>query len=114
MHERWLRDEIKDRSHIPHSLKVFDENIEVAVRRAKDGEVTPWDLIESQWRARIIGWKKNPVHWQDNMWGPPPDQAGCRAPSSLLNELVMEAKAKKNEQMNVSLKKNSSQASVTA
>jgi hypothetical protein len=88
MHERWLRDTIKDKSHIPHSLKVFDENIEAAIRRAKGGDVSSWDLAESQWRARIKGWINNPLRWTENMWGPPPNHPGCRAPASLINELV--------------------------
>ena len=88
MHERWLRDDLKDRSHIPHSLKIFDENIDIAIRRAKVGEQTAWETSEIQWVARLRGWKKNPKRWIENMWGPPPNQTGCRAPESLLRELT--------------------------
>jgi hypothetical protein len=89
MRERWLRDDIKDRSHIPHSLKVFDENIEVAIRRAKDGEISAWDVADTQWRARIKGWIKNPFRWVENMWGPPPNHPECRAPLSLITEALL-------------------------
>jgi len=88
LHERWLRDAIKDRSHIPHSLKLFDENIEVAIRRAKMGELSTWEISDNQWAARLRGWKKNSAHWIENMWGPPPNHPGCRAPDSLLNEFA--------------------------
>jgi hypothetical protein len=86
MHERWLRDDLHDRSHIPHSLKVFDENIEVAIRRAQDGEMSTCDVGESQWRARLKGWKRNSGLWNENQWGPPPNVTGCRAPRSLVGE----------------------------
>lgn len=86
MHEKWLRDDLRDRSHIPHSLKLFDENIEAGIRRANGDEVTPWDMEESKWRSRIKGWKRNPDFWNVDMWGPRPNQLGCRAPCALLKE----------------------------
>jgi hypothetical protein len=87
MHEKWGRDELRDRSHIPHALKVFDENIEAGIRRAKDGALSAWDMAESQWRARVKGWLKRPELWNADMWGPPPGVEGCRAPRSVLVEV---------------------------
>jgi hypothetical protein len=84
MHERWLRDEIKNRSNIPHSLKVFNDEIEAAIHRVKHGELSTWELSDSLWLARLRGWKKNPDLWPDNMWGPPPGHPQCRAPKRLM------------------------------
>jgi hypothetical protein len=86
MHEKWLRDDLRERSHFPHSLKLFDENMEAAIRRAHGDEVTTWDMEESKWRSRLKGWKRNPTFWNVENWGPRPDQPGCRAPRSLLAE----------------------------
>jgi hypothetical protein len=87
MHEKWVRDDLRDRSHIPHALKVFDENIEAGIRRFRDGELSAWDIADSQWRARIKVWSRNPNLWNADMWGPPPGAEGCRAPHSILAEV---------------------------
>ena len=86
MHEKWLRYDLRDRAHIPHSLKVSDENIEAGIRRAQGEEVTTWDMEESKWRSRVKGWRRNPAFWNAEIWGPHPDQPGCRAPRSLLKD----------------------------
>lgn len=86
MHERWMRDDLKDRAHIPHSLKVFDEAIDSAIRRARDGEVSTWDLEDSRWRARLTGWKRKSSFWLEDHWGPPPGSPGCRVPGAVRRE----------------------------
>lgn len=97
MHERFLRQQDdRDRSNIPGSLKVFDENIESAIRRVKnEGQTDPWESVDSRWRMRIGYFLKN-RKWLDDLWGPAPDQPGCRAPVRLLGELISAAKVKKN------------------
>lgn len=90
MHEKWLRQSnLSDRSNIPHSLKIFDENIHSAIRRAQNGgsEIEPWELIESQWRARVLFWLTEKI-WNEDMFGPSPDDSACRTPHRLLIELL--------------------------
>ena len=116
LHEKWLRDDLKDRSHIPHSLKPFDENIESAIRRHTQGDVTQWDIEESKWRSRIAGWLKKPSLWNQNMWGPSPDNLACRAPKALIREALDRAEAKRMTDVDSSedeRKKGFVQASVT-
>jgi hypothetical protein len=85
MHEKYLRSgHLRDRSFIPHSLKVFDENIAAAVRVIKAGGVDETEAVYSQWCARVHGWKRNPKTWRTEHWGPAPGEAGCRVPASLL------------------------------
>ena len=86
MHEKWLRDDLRDRSDIPHSLKVFDGNIECAIHRHRDGEMSVWEAADSQWRARVKAWARKRF-WFADMWGPPPDDPACRAPNSVLAEV---------------------------
>lgn len=91
MHEKWMGNhDLSDRSKIPHSLKLFDENIEAAIRRVAAGgaEVDMWEQAQSQWRARISFWLKKPESWRVEMWGEPPGHSDCRAPHSLLAELL--------------------------
>ncbi len=38
---------------------------------------------DSQWRARVNGWKPGKM-WMTNDWGPPPGQPGCRVPEPIL------------------------------
>jgi hypothetical protein len=89
MHEKFLRfGEGKDRSYLPASLKVFDENIEAAIRRIKTGGQTePWEGEISKWRSRCKSWKKNTL-WLTEHWGPKPFEAGCRVPRQVLEELA--------------------------
>jgi hypothetical protein len=87
MHEKWLRDDLRDRSHIPHSLKQFNENIEAGIRRHQQGEETFWEMADSQWRSRVKGWSKNPQLWNADMWGPSPGDPACRAPRSIMAEV---------------------------
>jgi hypothetical protein len=87
MHEKYLRSgHLRDRQFIPHSLKVFDENIAAAMRRAKGDGVEDWEKTDSLWRARIAGWRRKPQTWQQEMWGPAPGQPGCRAPQQVMLE----------------------------
>lgn len=88
MHEKFLRfGRGTDKSYIPASLKVFDENIEVAVRRSKNGGQTElWENGISQWRSRCKAWTRN-GSWIENMWGPKPFEAGCRVPKEVIKEL---------------------------
>jgi len=89
MHEKFLRfGNAKDRSYLPSALKVFNDNIETAIRRHQNGgQLDEWDRRDSQWRARVKGWARNPRLWRQDMWGPPPGQPGCRLPRSVLVEL---------------------------
>lgn len=97
MHERFLRQpDDRDRSNIPGSLKVFDENIESAIRRVKnEGQADPWESIDARWRARIGSFLKTSL-WHPDLWGPSPDEFGFRGPSRLLTEMRDRAEEKKN------------------
>ena len=90
MHEKHVRGhDRKDRTNVPGSLKVFDDNVEAAVRRVKGiGQIDAWEADLSLWRSRLKGWKKFPQLWRTEMWGPPPFEAGCRAPKSMLHEFT--------------------------
>lgn len=92
MHERWLHQhDLSDRSNIPGCLKIFDENIESAIRRQLAGgaELDVWEQVDSQWRARVKGWIKNPNAWNIDMWGPLPNANDCRVPKRVIAELVV-------------------------
>ena len=65
-------------------MKVFDENIQSAILRFQRGEVEVWEGEISRWRSRMNGWKRNSGLWNESMWGPAPDQPGCRAPKEIL------------------------------
>ena len=85
MHEKFLHwHNSQDRKLIPHSLKVFNENIEAAIRKSTGEEMDEWEKTISLWRARYRGWIKNKSHWQREMWGPEPDEKGTRVPKSLM------------------------------
>lgn len=84
MHEKHLKFHSKsDRTNIPTCLKVFDENIEVAIRRAKGEHFDMWENNISLWRARYKGWLKNKAIWRKEMWGPAPDEKCCRVPKEV-------------------------------
>jgi hypothetical protein len=88
MHEKFLHHHDKaDRTNIPGSLILFDENIRSAVRRVNTGshEVDSVDRILSQWRARVQGWISKKI-WIPEMWGPEPFQSGNRVPRTVLEE----------------------------
>jgi hypothetical protein len=86
MHERHLHTVDKtDRTNVPGTLKLFTDNIEAALRRESDAEVDECEKWYSQWRSRLTSWKKKGL-WLTEMWGPKPDQDGCRAPKSLISE----------------------------
>lgn len=87
MHEKFLRSgHLRDRKFIPHSLKVFDENIEMAIRRMNGiGIVDAWEVELSLWRARFKSWQKTGI-WQTEMYGSAPFEPGCRVPKSILEE----------------------------
>lgn len=89
MHEKFLRyGQAKERSYLPASLKVFDENIEAAIRKQKGGGQTEfWETEISRWRSRCRGWKRNPQLWNSNQWGPAPFEAGSRIPKAVMEEL---------------------------
>lgn len=88
LHERFLRVQDKrDRSLIPHSLKLFDENIEAALRRQKGETVDLWEAELSRWRARCKFWVKNHLSWRESMWGPAPFENGTRVPGAILREI---------------------------
>lgn len=85
MHERFLRNiNPNDCTNIPALLSIFEENIYSALRReGVGGVIDAWEAAESQWRARINGWKKKKI-WLPEMWGPAPGQHGCRVPKRFL------------------------------
>ena len=89
MHEKFLRfGNGKDRQYLPASLKVFDENIEAAIRRAKNGGQSDfWERGIAQWRARCNGWIKDKSLWRENSWGAEPFKEGNRVPKQVLDEL---------------------------
>jgi hypothetical protein len=71
MHEKYLRSgHLRDRALIPHSLKVFDENIAAAIRLVKAGGVDDTEKAYSLWRSRVKGWQRNPRLWRTESWGP--------------------------------------------
>lgn len=41
------------------------------------------DPEENLWKARLANWKPG-KYWNHGMWGPSPDQPGCKAPKRLL------------------------------
>lgn len=85
MHEKHLRHHGKgDRSDIPGSLKLFDENIECAIRKMGGEELDEWEKVNNQWRSRFKGWQKDRKLWRPEMWGPEPFEIGCRVPSAIL------------------------------
>lgn len=88
MHEKYLRSgHLRDRAMIPHSLKVFHDNVLAAVRLAKSGGVDEAERVYSLWRSRVKGWQKNPALWRIEQWGPTPIERGCRVPKSVMAEL---------------------------
>lgn len=95
MHEKFLMfGNGKDRKYLPASLKVFDENIEVAIRRSKNGGQTEfWEAEICKWRARCKGWLKDRRLWQENMWGSQPFEAGNRVPKLVLEEIKQKVSA---------------------
>lgn len=88
MHERWLSNfDPHSKINYPALLSVFDENIKAALARVKSGgdPVSVWEQSESQWLARLNGFFSKKL-WQAEMWGPSPDDLGCRAPQRLIEE----------------------------
>ena len=70
MHEKYLRSgHLRDRALIPHSLKVFDENIAAAIRLVKAGGVDDTEKAYSLWRSRVKGWQRNPRLWRTEFVG---------------------------------------------
>jgi hypothetical protein len=87
LHERFLRNN-QDRQYVPHSLKVFDDNIRTANhRQARGGNYDTWENEELRWRSRVKGWMKQPNLWQADHWGPTPGQSGCRMPRAVMKEM---------------------------
>lgn len=89
MHEKFLRfGGAKDRSYLPASLKVFDDNIAAAIRRSNGGgQSEPWENNIAQWRSRCKAWQRNKSSWISNHWGSEPFEDGCRVPKEILTEL---------------------------
>lgn len=89
MHEKFLRyGGAKERSYLPSSLKVFNDNIEVAIRRSTGkGQIDEWEKEISKWRSRCKGWITNKNLWRIEMWGPEPFEIGTRVPKEILKEL---------------------------
>lgn len=89
MHEKFLRfGGSKDRSYLPASLKVFDENIDNAIRRSKSGGQSEfWENEISRWRSRCKTWLKKPHLWNTDQWGPHPFESGCRVPKEILEHI---------------------------
>lgn len=89
MHERFLRNkELREenRRNIPAALSVFEENIYLALRvEGVGGVIDITEISDSQWRARLFGYK-NGRGWHAEMWGPIPDEPGCRVPIRILKE----------------------------
>lgn len=90
MHEKFLRfGGAKDRSYLPAALKVFDENIETAIRKVMNGgHFDIWENEVVKWRARCKAWKKHPELWRFEDWGPEPLKRGCRVPRDVLMEFA--------------------------
>lgn len=89
MHERHLHDlsdDQKNRDNVPACLHLFNEHVEIVIRRFDRGEMSVWEGEESRWRSRIKGFKKNPKLWNEDMWGAPPTEKNCRAPKKLIVE----------------------------
>ena len=93
MHERWRRQPEKDRTEIPGSIGVFDENLEAAILRASGVELDFRERADASWRNRFKGWIKG-FPWYENMWGMPPlNEDGSiskksRMPRYLIEELL--------------------------
>lgn len=88
MHEKFLRyGHAKDKSYLPASLKVFDDNIETAIRKAKNGgQAEFWESEIAKWRSRCKSWFKKVGIWREDHWGPEPFTNGCRVPQQVLAE----------------------------
>ena len=63
---------------IPFSLSYFENMIRDAI--TTNAEAVPDDPDTLRWRARVMGWRRNAALWREEMWGPAPDQPGCRVP----------------------------------
>lgn len=87
MHERFLRNtDPNDRRNIPAVLSLFDDNILSALRRdGIGGQVDMWEQAQSQWRARLTAFFAK-GYWLPDNWGPAPNERGCRAPMSVIEE----------------------------
>jgi hypothetical protein len=90
MHEKYLRSgPLRERRFIPHSLKVFDENIAAALRRSRaGGHADDWEKADSLWRSRVTGWTRKPALWRAETWGPPPGKPGCRVPPPIVRTIL--------------------------
>lgn len=91
MHDLWLKQiNHADNKHIPATLKFFDEAITAGINRHKAGgePIASWEQSESQWRARLrLFFNRLPNRcWNHDLWGPAPDEDGCRASPRLLAE----------------------------
>lgn len=65
--------------------KVIEGNYDAKPQAIKlDASTTTVDRDgESQWRARVSGWKPGRM-WLRNDWGPPPNEPGTRVPEPIL------------------------------
>lgn len=86
----------KEKDNTPWSLHLFTDNIlRAAMRFNGAGEEMPqWAQSESQWRARLSSFKKNPELWNADQWGEPPGSDYCRVEPRLLSEYGLIASAK--------------------
>ncbi|MDE2099114.1 MAG: hypothetical protein KGL39_17805, partial [Patescibacteria group bacterium] len=93
MHEKFLRyGNGKDRKYFPGTLKLFNENIESAMRKYKNGgQFDEAERSDSRWRARCKAWMKNPNLWQENQWGSAPNTLTTRVPKTIIKELGITA-----------------------
>ena len=97
MHERWLRKPESDKTEIPGSIGVFDEHLDVAIRRAHGIELDAMEKADASWRNRFKGWLKG-FPWYENLWGSPPLNPDgsiskkTRLPQYLLAELLADGK----------------------
>ena len=68
----------------PKSLNIIDGDITGTMNRESGNVIDVWELQLSRWTARVANWKEHPEWWLDEMWGPRPNEKGCRAPQDIL------------------------------
>lgn len=56
-------------------------------RKKTEARAYDWDERQSQWRARLDGWRRSGGRFWLPQWGPKPDEAGCFVPLGLLAAL---------------------------
>lgn len=65
---------------------------EAAVQEARDLRLASQPSPFETWAPRIEGYREF-GRWDRKHWGPPPDEAGCRAPAELISQAETEQRA---------------------